>query len=156
MGFPRQEYWSGLPFPSPGNLPSPEIDPGSPALQVDSLPCEPKDLQRLIQNSSQAPEGKVVTDEVTEAYREKTTSPWVSATDHLLLDQDAVQVLADQVFYTLRGTIHVGSQHLPSSLSCYKGLKKIQIARIKDLRTKPCKASGWFSRQAEARIHLQS
>ena len=98
----------------------------------------------------------MLTDEVTEAYRDKTTSPWISAIDHLLLDQDAVQVLADQVFYTLHGTIHVGSQHLPSSLSCYKGLKKIQIARIKDLRTKPCKASGWFSRQAEARIHLQS
>ena len=38
MGFPRQEYWSGLPFLSPGDLPSPGIEPGSPALQVDSLP----------------------------------------------------------------------------------------------------------------------
>ena len=41
MGFSRQEYWSGLPFPSPGDLPNPEIEPGSPALQVDSLPSEP-------------------------------------------------------------------------------------------------------------------
>ena len=41
MGFPRQEYWSGLPFPSPGDLPHPGIEPGSPALQVDSLPSEP-------------------------------------------------------------------------------------------------------------------
>ena len=40
MGFSRQEYWSGLPFPSPGNLPNPEIDPGSSALQADSLPTE--------------------------------------------------------------------------------------------------------------------
>ena len=40
MGFPRQEYWSGLPFPSPGDLPDPGIKPGSPALQVDSLPSE--------------------------------------------------------------------------------------------------------------------
>jgi len=32
MGFSRQEYWSGLPFPSPGDLPDPEIKPGSPAL----------------------------------------------------------------------------------------------------------------------------
>ena len=31
MGFPRQEYWSGLPFPSPGDLPNPGIEPGSPA-----------------------------------------------------------------------------------------------------------------------------
>ena len=38
--FSRQEYWSGLPFPSPGNLPHPGIKPGSPALQADSLPSE--------------------------------------------------------------------------------------------------------------------
>ena len=38
MGFPRQEYWSGLPFPSPGDLPSPGTEPTSPALQADSLP----------------------------------------------------------------------------------------------------------------------
>ena len=38
MGFSRQEYWSGLLFPSPGDLPNPGIEPGSPALQVDSLP----------------------------------------------------------------------------------------------------------------------
>ena len=37
MGFSRQEYWSGLPFPSPGDLPNPGIEPGSPALQADSL-----------------------------------------------------------------------------------------------------------------------
>ena len=41
MEFPRQKYWSGLPFPSPGDLPHPEIEPGSAALQVDSLPTEP-------------------------------------------------------------------------------------------------------------------
>ena len=41
MGFSRQEYWSGLPFPSPGDLPDPEIEPGSPALQADALPSEP-------------------------------------------------------------------------------------------------------------------
>ena len=37
MGFPRQEYWSGLPFLSPGDLPDPAIEPGSPALQANSL-----------------------------------------------------------------------------------------------------------------------
>ena len=37
-GFPQQEYWHGLPFPSPGNLPKPVTEPVSPALQVDSLP----------------------------------------------------------------------------------------------------------------------
>ena len=41
MGFPRQEYWSGLPFPSLGDLPKPGIKPGSLALQIDTLPYEP-------------------------------------------------------------------------------------------------------------------
>ena len=41
MGFSRQEYWSGLPFPSPGDLPNPRIEPGSPALQADALTSEP-------------------------------------------------------------------------------------------------------------------
>ena len=41
MEFSRQEYWSGLPCPSPGDLPDPGMDPGSPALQADSLPSEP-------------------------------------------------------------------------------------------------------------------
>ena len=40
-GFPRQEYWSGLPFPSPGNILDPGIKPASPALQLDSSPTEP-------------------------------------------------------------------------------------------------------------------
>ena len=37
MGFPGQEHWSGLPFPSPGDLLDPGIEPGSPALQADSF-----------------------------------------------------------------------------------------------------------------------
>ena len=41
IGFSRQEYWSGLPFPSPGDLPDPEIEPGSSTLQADTLPSEP-------------------------------------------------------------------------------------------------------------------
>ena len=40
-GFSRQEYWSGLPFPSPGNLPHPGIEPRPSELQADSLPSEP-------------------------------------------------------------------------------------------------------------------
>ena len=46
LRFPRQEYWSGLPFPSPGDLPDPGIEPAfpvSPALQADSFPAEPSD-----------------------------------------------------------------------------------------------------------------
>ena len=41
MGFSRQECWSGLPFPSPGDLSDPGIEPGSPALSADTLPSEP-------------------------------------------------------------------------------------------------------------------
>ena len=51
MGFSRQEYWRGLPFPSPGDLPDPGIEPGSPTLQADTLPSEPPGelLQRFSQ-----------------------------------------------------------------------------------------------------------
>ena len=41
MGFSSQECWSGLPFPSPGDLPNSGIEPGSPTLQADALPSEP-------------------------------------------------------------------------------------------------------------------
>jgi len=41
MGFSRQECWSGLPFPSPGDLPDPGIESGSPALRADALLSEP-------------------------------------------------------------------------------------------------------------------
>ena len=45
MGFSRQEYWRGLPFSSPGDLPDPGIKPRSPALQADTLPSEPPEWQ---------------------------------------------------------------------------------------------------------------
>ena len=55
MGFSRQEYWSGLPFLSPGDLPDPRIEPESPAWQVNSLPqkelsAQKNDLREYIQN----------------------------------------------------------------------------------------------------------
>ena len=54
--FSREEYWSGLPFPPSGDLPDPGIEPGSPALQVESLPFEPPgkpnlDTEGALQNS---------------------------------------------------------------------------------------------------------
>ena len=48
MKFSRQGYWSGLPFPSPGDLPDPGIEPGSPALQADALPSEPPRKPEII------------------------------------------------------------------------------------------------------------
>ena len=46
LGFFRQGYWSGYPFSSPGDLPDPRIEPGSPSLQADSLPSEPQDYRQ--------------------------------------------------------------------------------------------------------------
>ena len=48
MGFSRQEYWSGLPFPSPGDLPDPGIEPWCASLQVDSLPTELRGKPRAV------------------------------------------------------------------------------------------------------------
>jgi len=53
MGFSRQEYWSGLPFPSPGDLPDPGIKSGSPALQADSLPSEPPGKPKILNKESE-------------------------------------------------------------------------------------------------------
>ena len=47
MGFSRQEYWSGLPFPSPGDLPDPGMEPESPALQAHFLLSEPDSIKWL-------------------------------------------------------------------------------------------------------------
>ena len=52
MGFPRQEYWSGLPFPSLGDLPNSGIKPRSPALHADSLPAEPPGKPKNIEVGS--------------------------------------------------------------------------------------------------------
>ena len=47
MGFSRQEYWSGLPFHSPGDLPDPGIEPGSPTLEAEALTSEPPGKPKL-------------------------------------------------------------------------------------------------------------
>ena len=52
MGFSRQEYWSELPFPSPGDLPDPGIEPGSPALEADALTSEPPEKPHIIEPMS--------------------------------------------------------------------------------------------------------
>ena len=49
MGFSRQEYWSGLPFPSPGDLPDPGIEPRFPALEADTLTSEQGFVFRVAQ-----------------------------------------------------------------------------------------------------------
>ena len=57
MGFSSQECWSGLPFPSPGDLPDPGIKPGSPALQADALPSE---TPGTLDHKSVKPEAKIL------------------------------------------------------------------------------------------------
>ena len=57
MGFSRREYWSGLPFPPPGDLSDPGIEPGSPALQADSLVSEPPGRPILGPRDCQTPAG---------------------------------------------------------------------------------------------------
>ena len=69
MGFSRQEYWSGLPFPSPGNLLDPGIEPGSPALQADSLPSEPAGKRTKV---------KVKVVQSCQTLRPHGFSPWSS------------------------------------------------------------------------------
>ena len=50
-GFSKQEYWNGLPFPSPGDLPEPGIEPGSPALLADALLSEPPGKSEALERS---------------------------------------------------------------------------------------------------------
>ena len=77
MGFSRQECWSRLQFPSPGDIPDPGIEPGSPTLQADALPSEPpgkplltvKDLLYSTGNSTQY---SVITDMGKESKKEGT------------------------------------------------------------------------------------
>ena len=78
MGFSRQEYWSGLSFPSPGNLPDPGIKPGSPALQADSLaseppgscaPCQSQGQPRVLQTPTQRAGSSLAKEGVSEEPR---------------------------------------------------------------------------------------
>jgi len=57
MGFPRQEHWSGLPFPPPGNLTNPEIKPTPPALAGGFFMTEPPGKPKLVVTSGEREEG---------------------------------------------------------------------------------------------------
>ena len=86
MGFPRLEYWSGLPFFSPGDLPNPGIKTGSPALQADSLPSEPPEKPLVIELSSRlldipgsnvpVPQGSVIIYMFLRKQMLQLTWPW--------------------------------------------------------------------------------
>ena len=87
MEFSGQEYWSGLPFPSPGDLPNPGIEPGSPALQADALPSEPP--------------GKPL-------HTQKTNSKWIK---DLYVRYDTIKLLEEN---TDRALWHKWQQHFYS------------------------------------------
>ena len=59
MGCSRQEYWSELPFPSPGDLPDPGMEPGSPALQANSLPSEPPGKPNILLENTSTKNSKI-------------------------------------------------------------------------------------------------
>ena len=69
-GFSKQEHWSGLPYPSPGNLPNPGIKPRSPTLQEDSLAAEPQEKPKSVVGS-----GFFHTYQITRTCSLETTMP---------------------------------------------------------------------------------
>ena len=78
-GFSRQEYWSGLPFPSPGDLPHPGIEPRSPALQADALTSEPpgKPIKSNSQNICQRLVNWEISQSVYKLIEDKVSIPFV-------------------------------------------------------------------------------
>ena len=60
MGFSRQEYCSGLPFPSPEDLPDPGMEPGSPTLQADALPSKSPGKPQTVKNLPAIPETRIL------------------------------------------------------------------------------------------------
>ena len=60
MGFSWQECWSGLPFPSPGDLPDPGIEPGSPTLQADALLSEPPGITQTSLKGNKTKQNKTL------------------------------------------------------------------------------------------------
>ena len=82
MGFSRQEYWSELPFPSPGDLPDPGIEPGSPALEADALTSEPPGKLWL-----QSPSAVILEPPKIKSDTVSTVSPSIS---HEMMGPDAM------------------------------------------------------------------
>ena len=77
MEFSRQKYWSGLPFPSPGDLPNPGIEPRSPALQANSLPSEPPGKLQYLHLSNNIWN-------ILKGPASALSPAWLSASQHLL------------------------------------------------------------------------
>ena len=100
MGFSRQEYWSGLPFPSPGDLPDPGIEPGSPSLEADTLTSEPPGKMNITVIQVYAPTSNDKEAEVEWFYEDL---------------QDLLELTPKKDVLFIRGdwNAKVGSQELP-------------------------------------------
>ena len=98
MGFSRQECWSGLPFPSPGDLPNPGIELSSPALQADALPSEPPGKPRL-QRKGEFPLGK--SDQTSLPYSFSSPLPQIYPTTGSLENLDVFMkgVMGAHIFF---------------------------------------------------------
>ena len=98
MGFSRQECWSGLPFPSPGDLPNPGIELSSPALQADALPSEPPGKPRL-QGKGEFPLGK--SDQTSLPYSFSSPLPQIYPTTGSLENLDVFMkgVMGAHIFF---------------------------------------------------------
>ena len=84
VGYSRQEYWSGLPFPSPGDFPNPGIEPRSPALQADSLPSEPRVKPVLEYRKLNAVSSEVLVSQLCSALCPMDCSPLGSSVHGIL------------------------------------------------------------------------
>ena len=106
MGFSRQEYWSRLPFPSPGDLPDPGIEPRSPTLQADALtsvpPGKPQEInQRMIINTYSMPSQSTAPFKVFS----QPLSPFICKIN-------SGGSLLYYMFYSWRNGAHMRSNHL--------------------------------------------
>ena len=88
MDFSREEYWSGLPFPSPGDLPDPGIKPRSPALRVDPLPTEPPGKPEatcfnLVANKNIQRQEATLENNACAHYLDYSDDPWMYIHTHV-------------------------------------------------------------------------
>ena len=99
MGFFRQEYWSGLPFPSPGDLPNPGIKPGSPTLQAESFLSEPPGKPPVLEDLTNEGEN--------EGWPRgwQCSEPWWGGGDPRARE-------SKQVVFIPSGSLHVHCNHL--------------------------------------------
>ena len=112
MGFSRQKYWSGLPFPSPGDLPNPGVEPTSPTLQADALTSEPpgkpmaeseEELKSLLRKVKVESE-KVGLKQKTKIMASGPITSWE-------IDGETVETVSDFIFWGSRITADGDCSH---------------------------------------------